>query len=357
MPPTKAERPVPGIIDPRPLGVENDPGIVEMFEDFAKDRDIREVYELWKDPEITNPALRQQIIIYLTAPYDYDASVTRSRYRPGVLSLHEEINGKSTHSIRKRLADRPELTQELTQGYLYWLDNLNEQDKASEADASHYQAAILELLPMVDEETADRLFAHYPYKATEPSQYDHRPAEGYDPMVELLKDQGIPKRYKDTALAWLFETADKEERGLAEPRTEHERAINVIAELIYRLPISRPNKTIVTTLVRFLEKIHPAEASYAKDFAISDIAKKITNPRLRFEFACRHILKSRSRFCIEGEESLALVTWIWEEAQERGITEFNQKIETLVERYRLEKQEKIARQAAEVAIVAELRKL
>ena len=110
--------------------------------------------------------------------------------------LHEEINGKSTHCIRKRLANRPELTQELTQGYLYWLDNLNGQDKASEADAYHYQAAILELVPMVDEETADRLFTHYPYKATEPSQYDHRPAEGYDPMVELLKDQGIPKNIR-----------------------------------------------------------------------------------------------------------------------------------------------------------------
>ena len=110
-------------------------------------------------------------------------------------------------------------------------------------------------------------------------------------------------------------------------------------------------------MARFLEKTLPPETTYASDFTISDIAKKITNPGLRFEFACRHIFKNRSRFSVEGEEGLALITWIWEEAQERGITEFNQKIETLVERYRLKKQEKIARQAAEVAIVAELRKL
>lgn len=357
MPPT-GERKAPKITDPKPLGIEADPEAAELFAKFTKDRSPEEVYELWKDPEMTNPTIRQLTIMYFTAPDDYKLPFHRPEHEVDIFRTHEEINGKNTRSISKRLAGRPELVQELAQGFLYWLETIDgATDESVPGTYQHYQAAIRELLPLVDEEVADRLFEHYPLKSAEPSNEHYRP-EGYSPLINFLCEKEIPSKYRTKILKQWFDIAEQEEQGTLEPRTEQERAIKVMASLDLTTIFYRNlDKATVTKIIRFLEENSPPRIPYRKPYEIASIADRIASTNVRFQFAIRHVFGHRARFRIQGEQDLEFITSLWEELQEKGMHEFDSKIEKMVRDYELEKHKKGKKQVAKTAIAEKLREL
>lgn len=359
MPPPTGERKAPKITDPKPLGIDIDPEAAELFAKFTKDHNPEEVYELWKDPEMTNPTIRQLTVVYFTAPEDYKLPFHRPEYGVDIFYTHEEINGKNTRSINKRLAGRPELLQELAQGFLYWLETIDGvTDEPQSGAYQHFQTAIRELLPLVDEETAEKLLRHYPLKSVEPSQYDHRRYEGYSPLINFLCEKEIPSKYRTRMLKQWFDIAEQEEQGTLEPRTEHERAIKVMASLNLTTTFYRNlDKATVTKIIRFLENNSPPRIPYRRHYEIARIADRIASTNVRFQFAIRHVFGHRARFRIEGEQDLKFITSLWEELQEKGIDEFDSKIEKMVRDYELEKHKKGKKQVAKAAIAEKLREL
>lgn len=350
------ERKLPQITDPKPLGVEIDPEKSAEFTKLTINYGVDTVYELWKDPEVTNPTIRQQIILYFTAPDTQKLPFTRpDMWEYDIFRIQEAIDGKNTKSICKRFADRPELVQELAQGFLYWLDTIDGvTDESQYGSYQYYQAAIQLLLPAVDQETADRLFEHHPLKSAEPS---HHGSTGYSPLIDFLSDKDIPNKYRNRMLSQWLDIAKQEEQGTIDPRVEHERATDVMAYLTYSGQGGKLNKATITKIVRFLEDTIEPQIPYSRNYDVASVANRITSEKVRFQFAVRHVFGRRARFRIDSERDLEFIKSLGEELQEKGIEEFDKKIEKLVKDYEFKKHEKNAQLAAKSAILARFKEL
>lgn len=347
--------------EPQPLGVEIDSDSAALYAEFAEGRSLDQVYALWKDPEVTDPTIRQRAVAVLTAPYGYELPYPHSDQSLGrLLRINEEVEGKQTSSLRERLAYRPELTNELADGLLYWLDTTGGRIEDATLDSRHdYQLAIRHLLPIVNEETAEKLFAHYPINDLEP-YWNIDFASGYQPLINLLYDREIPDKYKNIGLAKWFEIAEQEEEGAVEPREEHERAIKNMAEFVQTWTYSESvDDDIHTSIVSFIERRTPADTTYVQGFVTRQVAEHITDEDVRFNFAWRHVVVGSasdwSRFRINNDQDLAFIDWMREEAHKRGLPQFDAKADDLVQTYEAQRQERLTKQAAEAALQARLR--
>lgn len=347
--------------EPQPLGVEIDPESASLYAEFAEGRSLDQVYALWKDPEVTNPTVRQRAVAVLTAPHGYNLPYPHSDQSIGrLLNISEEVDGEKTISLRKRLADKPELAKELAYGLMYWLDTTGGRIEGDTLDSRYdYQAAIQHLLPIVDEETADKLFAHYPINDLQP-YWNMNTASGYQPLVNLLYDAEVPRKYKDVGLAKWFEIAEQEVEGTTQPREEHERAVNKMAEFVQTWTYGEGvDDEVQTSIVTFLESHIPTGDTYVKGHVVRQVAEHITDEDVRFKFAWRHIFvgptKDWGHFRVDNERDLALVEWVREEAHRRDLPQFDAKADILVANYEAKRREKAANQAAELALQARLR--
>jgi hypothetical protein len=357
----RGEQEVATLPEPQVLGVEIDQESAALYAEFAEGRSLDQVYALWKDSEVTNPTIRQRAVAVLTAPHGYNLPYPHSDQSLGrLLHINEEVDGKQTDSLRERMKDTPELATELAHGLLYWLDTTGGRIEGDTLDSRYdYQSAIQHLLPIVDEETADKLFAHYPVNDLEP-YWNMDTASGYQPLVNLLYDREIPRKYKDIGLAKWFEVAEQEEQGTVQPREEHERAIKNMAEFVQTWTYGEGvDDDIHTSIASFLESHTPAGTTYVEGFAARQVAEHITDEDVRFNFAWRHILvgpaKDWGHFRVENERDLALVEWMRKEAHKRELPQFDAKADALVQAYEEERHERVAKKAAEVALQARLR--
>lgn len=357
----RGEREVSTLAEPQVLGVDIDPASADLYAEFAQGRSIDQIYELWKDPEVTNPTIRQRAVAVLTAPHGYNLPFPHSAQSLGrLLHIDEEIDGKRTDSLRVRMANRPELAEELAHGLLYWLDTTGGRIEGDTLDSRYeYQSAILHLLPIVDEETADKLFAYYPVNDIEP-YWNMDTASGYQPITDLLYDREIPRKYKHAGLAKWLEVAEQEETGSVQPREEHERAINKIAEFVQTWTNGeRVDDVAQTALVAFLEDHTPEGETYVSGYVVSQVAEHIADEDLRFSFTWRHINKGHvddwNYFRIKNERDLVLVEWMREETKKRGLSEFDTKADIMKQAYETQRQERLAKKASEAALQARLR--
>lgn len=347
--------------EPQVLGVEIDPESADLYAEFADGRSLDQVYTLWKDPEVTNLTIRQRAVAVLTAPHGYNLPYPHSDQSLGrLLCINEEVDGKQTNSLRERMKDTPELATELAHGLLYWLDTTGGRIEGDMLDSRYdYQLAIQHLLPIVDEETADKLFAHYPVNDLEPF-WNMDTASGYQPLVNLLYDREIPRKYKDIGLTKWLEVAEQEEQGTVHPREEHERAIKNMAEFVQTWTYGEGvDDDIHTAIVSFLESHTPADKTYLRGYVARQVAEHITDEDVRFNFAWRHVFVGPAdefgRFRVDNVRDLAFVEWIKEEAHKRELLQFDTKANALVQAYEAEGAERLAEQATELALQARLR--
>lgn len=185
-------------------------------------------------------------------------------------------------------------------------------------------------------------------------------ASGYRPLVNLLYDQAIPRKYKDIGLTKWFDIAEQEEKGITQPREEHERAIKNMAEFVQAWTHGENvDDDTHTKVVAFLESNIPTGSAYIADFAVSRVAEHIKNEDIRFDFARRHIFigsaEESAHFQIRDDRDLALVDWVREEAHKRELPQLIARADALVELYQAERQERLAKQAAELALQERLR--
>lgn len=357
----RGEQEVATLPEPQVLGVEIDPASADLYAEFAEGRSLDQVYALWKDPEVTNPTIRQRAVAVLTAPHGYNLPYPHSDQSLGrLLHINEDIDGKQTSSLRERMADKPELATELAHGVLYWLETTGGRIEGDTLDSRYdYQSAIQHLLPLVDEETADKLFAHYPINDIQP-YWNMDTASGYQPLTNILYDRNIPRKYKDIGLAKWFEVAEQEEQGTVQPREEHERAIKNMAEFVQTWTYGeRVDDEVHTALVTFLESHTPADKTYVQGYVARQVAEHITDEDVRFSFAWRHVCVGPAddfgHFRIDNERDLAFVDWIREEAHERELPQFDAKADALIQAYEAQHQERLGKKTAEVALQARLR--
>lgn len=346
--------------EPQPLGVAIDPEGALLYAEFAEGRSLDQVYALWRDPEVTNPTIRQRAVTVLTAPHGFQVPYPHSEQSIGrLLYIAEEVSGRPTSSLRERLAGRPELATELGRGLLYWLDTTGGRIEGAMDSRGEYQAAIQHLLPIVEPEIGDRLFAHFSLNDIVP-YWNMDTASGYQPLVGLLYDRQIPHRYKDDALVRWFEVAEREEQGMTEPREEHERAIKTMADFVQSWTYGEGvDDGIHTTIISFLETHTPTGSAYVEGFAARQVAEHIIDEDVRFNFAWRHVVGGSDQdvghFRVNNERDVAFVGWIREAARQRGITQFDAKAVALLEAYQAERQQELAIRAAELALQDRLR--
>ena len=350
--------------EPQPLGAETDPKSALLWEEFAAGgkRSIDEIYRLWVDPEVTNPTIRQRAVTILTAPNGYSLPYSHPDQSLGrFLGIDEEIDGERAQSLRKRLAKRPQLATEAAAGLLYWIETTGGQiDGAGIDSRPSYLAAMLELLPIVDEETGDKLFAHYPINDLE-SYWTLDSDSGYNPLTYLLRDSAVPRRYKNIGLARWFDIAEQEIQGIAQPRVEHEEAIRKMAEFAQTWTYGEDvDDEVHTAIIAFLEKNTPDGTTYVRPYTARQVEEHITDAGVRFNFAWRHVFigptDDWSHFKIEDVRDLDFVGWMRDEAQKRDLPQFEAKASSLFQEYAARRQERTVAEAAEQDLQARLRK-
>ncbi len=232
---------------------------------------------------------------------------------------------------------------EIAAGVLYWLEATS---SGNETDASkvrdQFEYTMRELLPVVNDKVAENLLEYYPL--LDPKPYSTmEELSGYGPLRQLLRDSEVPGKYKDILLTKWFAIAKQEETGQAEPRMEHERAVE---EMAYFLSLEKKDDSsvdskITTSVVNFLENIIPANEMYVQDYAVSQIMKRITSPELRFRFALRHVFKAtkdlhgyKDKFNVNDKGRVDLVEWTLQAAQERGLSDrYSAKAKALIKEY------------------------
>lgn len=371
--------------EPKPLGVDVDPSSAALYNEFAQGRSLDEIYKLWKDPEVINPTIRQRAVTVLTAPYGYSLPYPHTDQGLGrLLNIREDIDGDSTFSLRKRLAGRVDLAEELAAGVLYWIQEKGGRIKGERLDSrSDYLSTILSLLPIVSDETADQLFAHFPINDLE-AYRGWESESGYHPLTRVFLDTELPERFKIRSLESWFEVAEKEEAGHSLPRQEHERATIKMAQLVEVLGTVEADdqqKVIISAIVAFLEKVTPPASLYIKGYKVTDVASKIIDPDTRFSFAWRHIAFDPNDgwrgFSINSRLDLELAEWVLEELKKNNIsqsasspsdeapalhaldkiktTAFEARVAILIESYQKDRQKRIATQLAEQALWARMR--
>lgn len=346
--------------EPLVLGVAVDPVAAELYDRFAEGRSIDDIYALWKDPAVVNPTLRQRAVASLSAPRGYEAPYPNPYQSIGrLLYIREEVNGEPTDSLRERLAERPELAEELSQGILYWLDKTGGKIAGDVPDSrADYQVAIRELLPLVGEDTADRLFSHFAVNDVE-AYRDLEDESGYGAASSLLVDQAISAKYKQACLDQWFSIASREEAGEAIPREPWERALDRLKGFANEYGYyDDVDSTVYTQVVRFIEQHSKDSSVYVHGAQVGKAAGHIEDESVKLSFALRHIdndIKDFRQFKVENNDDLALVRWLEQRIQGSGRSQVEAKLYTLKMEYQQERHRQLAAQAAELALQQALR--
>lgn len=346
--------------EPQPLGAEIEPKSAALYEEFASSvehRSLDEVYKLWKDLSVTNPTIRQRAVTVLTAPDGYELPYSHpDQSLSRVLDIDEKIDGQTTHSLRRRLTDKPQLAKELAAGLIYWLDTTSGRIEGADLDSRHvYFEAIRQLLPIVDEEIADKLFAHYPQPYEDMESEPDRQS-----LKNLLYDPGIPQRYKYIALAKLFNIAEQEVQAVSQLSEKHEKAIDTLVDIAHGWIYDKDiDNDVYVVIIEFLESHIPVKNMYMRGYEVRRVAERINDEDIRFSFAWRHVFTGPTtdwdNFRIEDDRDLSFVEWMRAEAQVRNLPQFNAKANVLEQAYATKQQKQAIADARERDLQARLR--
>jgi hypothetical protein len=257
------------------------------------------------------------------------------------------------------LYDRRDLAGELSDGILYWIDAapLPEDGRLRSAEYT-YQRCIPELMPLVHEETADRLFGHFSLLDLETYQ-NPDDTSGYNPLIDLLRNPDIPQKYIDSAVAQWIDIAELEERHQRWPRQEYERAVIWMQRFVQSWTRGMEvNRSAHTQIIRFLEDHLPVEQHYVRGDNVGRVAGSISDVELRFWFLTRHSDSESEQlgsFTVNDELDLAILEWAKLEAQKRGVQATGTRLAAIEQAYKNRRRATEARKAGELALIDRLR--
>ena len=307
---------------------------------------ISTLYDAWKDPYVTDSTIRQRLLGILTSPFDYNG---RGRAAIGdILGMTEEVNGHMIPSLMKELREHPERAEEMAMALIYRLkqspgsieaERELGQDPAPDNYYLYYLDVSRQLMPIVTQETADKLFANYPLIL---SDYDSYPR--YEPMIDLLEDKAIPKKYKKTALTQWYEHAIDLEQESVDSWTYPR--IYPLVNFMAGTQIDNwdtEDRWVPQEILSFVRGLNfPEESQEARCIAGAFMytvqhLTKFLPPDEQFDFAWKTIIDNPYEFPfdkapdIDDEEYETFVTWLKDESNRRGMHEFNTQRATILE--------------------------
>lgn len=284
--------------EPRSLGVEFTPAGDTLADELLGGKNYDQIYSLWKTPgAITDPFVRQRAVTILASPagvmFPFRAP---DQHLPRLFAMHEPGYPERS-SIRTRLADRPDLSHEMAQGAIYWQTHtpiVRDRFGVRHDSREDLQALIRQLLPIVDEATADKLFRFVEINDLTPYENSDF-VSGYRPLETIITDKEMPFKYKQAALERWCAIAENEESGRARPRKPHERAIAQMSEIMQILTYSyEDDPDSYSALVRVIEDNLRPGITYVNDLkpgsyiGIAMVADSIGDVELRNRFLRRH---------------------------------------------------------------------
>jgi hypothetical protein len=320
--------------DPPILGVEVDPkgDAAKAWDEYigespylAMDR----IIEIWADPEITDPVIRQRAVTVITSPADNDIELPF----PGPYPAHR-------HGHVSRLAEgNPYLIKEYAAGMMFWIDCIGERRGPQERVSAQIKNAgkMLFLMANSDEAICKKVFEYYPLG--DPEQFRYRNLH-YGNLKHLIAAESIPDEYKRTAIDQFKDIVIEEAAitEMVEGVDYKDTAIVNMAELIddHRFSSSIPIETR-EEIAAFLEANWPSHSHFLEDSTIRQLFEQLQDDELRFKLAYRNIApppidEHHLAFEIFSPEDLAMVEWVRAEAEKHGF-KFEERARVLIDGY------------------------
>jgi len=284
--------------EPKSLGVEFTPAGDALADELIGGKNYDQIYSLWKTPgAITDPFVRQRAVTILASPsgimFPFKAP---DQHLPRLFAIHESGYPERS-SIRTRLTDRPDLSHEMAQAAMYWQKHtpiVRDRFGIRHDGRADQQALIRQLIPIVDEETADKLFRFVEIKDITPYENSDF-VSGYRPLETIITDKEMPFKYKQMVLERWCAIAEEEELGRAAPRKPHERATTQMSEIMQLLTYSyEDDPDGYSALVRVIEDNLRPTIGYVTDIkpggyiGVAMVADSINDAELRSRFLRRH---------------------------------------------------------------------
>jgi hypothetical protein len=298
------------------------------------------------------------MVAALTAPNGYPLPIKHPEETVGrILQIKEKIFGTETTDLRKRLIGMPAQAEEIAKGVLWWTDNLGDEDTVTDqVNQYHYKDVIFQILPLVDDETADRLFPILELNEETPIDDTYYEAN-YTMITRVLRDEQMPQRFKDAALGKWFKVIEFEEQGGR--RVGQIPAIDTLALNVQTWTSGEhADDELNTVMVKILENRAGPGETYINGLFVTNVAEHVTDEDLRFEFVWRHLnaanLSPINKFRIETVKDYALVQWLRAMAADRGRQGFDAKAKVLFDEYEERQEAKQVAADAEQALLAEM---
>jgi hypothetical protein len=316
------------------FGVEPNSDSLALCVDKLSGIEYDDLYDAWRNWDIPSQTVRQFMVAMLTAPKQSSLPHQTNSGINRLMFIHEDVGGERTRSLRRRLADRPDLAEELASGVLFWLGTDEGMQQAMTPEShGNYRTVTRHLLSLVSEETENRLFEHFI-------------TFGDEMLGELVSDQEVTSKYVEASLEELFRRADQELSATVRPRR-----VLLIPTANGALTLALGNLTsarnvdtaLCGRIVTFLEEKTPADRAYMDGLNVSRVAGCITDEQTRYAFMRRHINGKSGlgqlRFRVRNEEDLQLTQWVRMIAQERENDEaLLRMVDSVIEEYRVERQ-------------------
>jgi hypothetical protein len=321
--------------EPRILGVEVDPNgeAAKLWDEYIGENRFSaadKIVDLWADPEVTNPVIRQRAITVITAPAGNDIELPYV----GPYPAHRHNNSLDL------IEGKPYLAKEYAAGIMFWIDFLG-QERGPEArvDAQiKYLYKILHVMANSDEKNQEQILDYYP--VGDPDQYRYQNLK-YGNLKHLIAKPGVADKYKQAALKQWSEIVKNEAAtaDMVDGIDYQDFAIVQMAELLDNQRLSDSvSPDLQEEIVHCIESNWPSDRSYIEDSTMRKLYALLEDEDLRFKLAYRNIApppidEHHVAFGIASPEDIEMVEWVRAEARKRGIISFESRAEGLYQEY------------------------
>jgi len=340
------------IEEPRLLGLEVVPKDAALWDEFIDDMQPShdDMLQLLLDPRVKKETILQRAAVALTAPCDRESILP---YKvPDDLGERKLLNldeGEGAQSLRQSLRLAPDRADLLARGVIFWRNQLGSgiHEESNSELFDNYQRIILELLPHVDEHTADELFFdHLTLVTPHP-----RPGRGhYSFARDFVQDTAIPTKYRVKVFDDWAAIAREEKLGRFDPQDPPApgafKELCQLAEEWGSLDQHQIDRELFVQTIIALENSVSADETYIRPGRLSRISEQISIAGLRLQVLQRHLRNneglSDNTFIINDENDLLIVGWVAANIDKHPLDEperkqLSDRVEKLVDEYKARK--------------------
>jgi len=248
-------------------------------------RDWRELVALLGDEEI-KPEYQKRILQILLAPKIGELPFPVNTDYPQSNNLSLSIDWRSTLK-----GDQPVQAAQLVEKYIPQVEEKTT-DRESLRALYFYNIIVQRLIPLLEKEQAEKLFARFRINDIE------NWCSSYNPLKILYYDQAVDESFKKQAAGQIHEIIQKEQKGEIKPRVEYNKSVsqysNILSSILYskELPVSREFYQEEIAFMLGVETGKPILESWETG-KVMDI---LDDPQLKHKFVRRQVLT--------GEENL-----------------------------------------------------